>query len=160
MTRRSHTLGLSARGGMLALLLAWSLVASGCAKNGSADESSASSSGSSTAADATATAPTNDLMAKLPIYPGATHAASSRPDPGAAKITADVYETHDSFDKVDKWYQSRLPAHSETSHEQTQTEDLAVFTLSAGRDQQSVSILKTVGVGVTNITLTTTKIVK
>ena|ERR1022692_3637541 len=160
MNRRSQTLCFRARAGMLVLLIAWSLVTVGCAKNDSANESTPNSNGSPMAADAAATAPTNDLMAKLPIYPGATHAASTRPDPGVAQISSDLYETHDSFDKVYKWYQSRLPAHSETSQEHSQNEDLALFTLTAGKDHQSVSILKTGGVEVTNITLTTTKIIK
>jgi hypothetical protein len=160
MIRRSHALGNSARCGMLALLVALSLITASCAKNGSGDESTATSDSSPMAATATPAVATNDLMAKLPIYPGAAHAAAQRPAGGPKQVTSDVYTTRDSFDKVYAWYQSALPAHSESSHETSQNEDLAVFTMSDGSTQQSVSILKTNGVEVTNITLTLIKISK
>ena len=146
------------RCGMLVLLIAWSGASMGCAKSGSGDESTASSDASPLS---TPTVATNDLMAKLPIYPGASHAASQRPDSGAAKqVTSDVYTTHDSFDKVYTWYKSALPANSETTHQTSTNEDLALFTMSAGRTHQGVSILRTNGVAVTNITLTLIKIVR
>ena len=157
MVRGSSTDYVGARGGMLVLLIAWSLISSGCAKNSSGNESGAASSASPVAQGAAATAATNDLMAKLPVYPGASHAASQRPTGGRNQVTADVYTTRDSFDKVRTWYQAALPAGSETSHEESQNEDLAVFTLSGGRTQQGVSILKTTGVEVTNITVTVIK---
>jgi len=160
MNRRSQTHSLGARSGMLVLLIAGTLVTVGCAKNGSGNESSATSSASPMAAGAAATAATNDLMAKLPVYPGAALVASQRPTGGGDQLTSDAYTTRDSFDKVYKWYQSALPAHSETSHNVSQNEDLAVFTLSGGKTHQSVTILKTSGVEVTNIALETIKIVK
>ena len=68
-----------------------------------------------------------------------------------------IYTTPDSFDKVYKWYQAALPAKSETAHDISQSQESAVFTMSGGTTQQSVSILKTGGVEVINITLTVTK---
>lgn len=157
MSRRSQTDYSSARSGILVLLVVWSLVASGCAKSDSGNQSGAISSAAPTAAGAGAAVATNDLMAKLPVYPGAKLAAAQRPTVAGKHVVSDVYTTPDSFDKVYKWYQSALPAKSETSHEESQTEDSAVFSLSGGTTQQSVSILKTGGVEVTNITLTVTK---
>ncbi len=71
-------------------------------------------------------------------------------------VVLQVYTTRDSFDKVYTWYQGALPAHSETSHNTSQSQESAVFTLSGGTKQQSVSILKTGGVEVVNISLSTT----
>jgi hypothetical protein len=160
MYRRSQAGRSSVHGGMIVLCIALSLVSVGCAKNGSGDGSTASSDASPMVA-ATSTVATNDLMAKLPVYPGSAHAASQKPEAGAARlVTSDLYTTRDSFDKVYRWYRSALPAHSETSRQTSQFENLAVFTMSAGRTHQGVSILKTNGVAVTNITITQTIIVR
>ncbi len=138
---------------MLVLVIAW-LVASGCAKNNSGNQSSQGPSPASTAAAAAAT---NDLMATLPVYPGAAVATQPQTNVISGKhVVSQVYTTSDSFDKVHTWYQGALPAHSETSHETSTNEESAVFTLSGGTTQQTVSLLKTGGVEVVNITLTTT----
>jgi len=95
-------------------------------------------------------------MAKLPVYPGAALAASNTGTISGKHVVLQVYTTRDPFDKVYAWYQGALPAHSETSHDTSQSQESALFTLSGGTKQQSVSILKTGGVEVVNITLTTT----
>jgi hypothetical protein len=142
------------RGGMLVLLIASSLVALGCAKSDSGKQSNAVTSATPIAAEAGAT---NNLMTKLPVYTGATSAGAAQTGTISGKhVVAQVYTTPDSFEKVYKWYQAALPAHSETSHDTSQSQESAVFTLSGGTKQQSVSILKTGGVEVTNITLTVT----
>jgi hypothetical protein len=136
------------------MLVAWSLVASGCAKNDSGKQSSPVS---SAAATASAEVATNDLIPKLPVYPGATAATQPQTDVVSGKhVVSQVYTTRDSFDKVYAWYQSALPAHSETSHDTSQMQEAAAFTLSGGTTQQTVSLLKTGGVEVVNITLTVT----
>jgi len=153
MSRRSQTDYFGAHGGLLVLLIAGSLVALGCAKSESGNQSRAVP---SAAPMATGAAATNDLMAKLPVYPGAASAAAQTATVSGKHVVSQVYTTGDSFDQVYKWYQGALPAHSETSHETSQSQESAVFTLSGGTTQQSVSILKTGGVEVTNITLTVT----
>ncbi len=154
MSRRSPTGHFAVRGGMLVLLIAWSLVALGCAKSDSGKQSSAVPSATPMTAGAAAT---NNLMTKLPVYPGATPATAAQTGTIAGKhVVMQVYTTPDTFEKVYKWYQSALPAHSETSHDTSQSQESAVFTLSGGTKQQSVSILKTGGVEVVNITLTVT----
>jgi len=60
------------------------------------------------------------------------------------------------FDKAYAWYKAALPANSQTAHDTSQSQESAIFTLSGGATQQSVSILKTGGVEVTNIALTVT----
>ena len=63
-----------------------------------------------------------------------------------------VLSTSDSFDKVYKWYQSKLPAGSEKSHATTSMGETAVFTTGElGKDQQSVTL--SVAGGKTMITL-------
>jgi len=154
MTRRFPARILDARIGALALLIAWSLVASGCSKSSSGNQSSQ---GPSPAATASAAVATNDLMAKLPVYPGRTVATQPQTVVISGKhVVSQVYTTPDSFDKVHTWYQGALPSNSETSHQTSPNEESAVFTLSGGTTQQTVSILKTGGVEVVNITLTTT----
>jgi hypothetical protein len=96
-------------------------------------------------------------MAKLPVYPGAASSALEQGIISGKKVESQVYTTSDSFDKVYKWYQAAMPAQSETSHEASQSQESAVFTVSSGTTQQSVSLLKTAGVEVINITLTVTK---
>jgi hypothetical protein len=153
MSRRSSASHVGAHANVLVFLLAWSLVASGCSKGGSANQSSATSSAAPTAA---ATVATNDLMAKLPVYPGASKATDSTGTVAGKRVVQQVWTTPDPFDKVYAWYQTALPANSQTAHDTTQMQESAVFTLSGGTTQQTVSILKTSGVEVTNITLTVT----
>ncbi|HME81414.1 MAG TPA: hypothetical protein VKF82_05010 [Candidatus Eremiobacteraceae bacterium] len=139
---------------MLVTLIAWSLLASGCTKSDSGKQSSAVPSATPGTA---ATVATNDLMPKLPVYPGATAATAPQTATVAGKqVVSQVYTTSDPFDKVYKWYQGALPAHSETSHDTSESQESAVFTLSGGAKQQTVSLLKTGGVEVVNITLTAT----
>jgi hypothetical protein len=153
MSRRSPADYFGARGRVLVLLIAWSLLALGCAKSDSGKHASAIPSGAPTAAGAVAT---DNLMTKLPVYPGAVLAASPTATVPGKRVVSQVYTTPDPFDKVYKWYQAALPANSQTSHETSQSQESAEFTLSGGTTQQSVSILKTGGVEVTNITLTVT----
>jgi len=142
------------RSAMLVTLIAWSLLASGCTKSDSGKQSSAVPSATPGTA---ATVATNDLMPKLPVYPGATAATAPQTATVAGKqVVSQVYTTSDPFDKVYKWYQGALPAHSETSHDTSESQESAVFTLSGGAKQQTVSLLKTGGVEVVNITLTAT----
>lgn len=138
---------------MLALVMVWSLAAVGCAKSDAGKQSSALS---TTAPTAVSSSATGHLLAKLPVYPGAKLAAAQTPTVAGEHVVSNVYTTSDSFSKVYKWYQAALPAQSETSHEEAQTEESAEFTLSGGTKKQTVSILKTGGVEVTNITLTVT----
>ena len=105
---------------------------------------------------AAVTPATNDLMVKLPVYPGAALATSQTGTIAGKHVVAQAYTTRDPFDKVYKWYQAAMPAHSETSHDTSQSQESAVFTLTGGTKQQSVSILKTGGVEVVNISLTVT----
>jgi hypothetical protein len=135
------------------LIVVSTLIAIGCAKSDSGNQSNANPSAAPTVAAAVAT---NDLMAKLPVYPGATTAVSQNTVVSGKRVQTHVYTTLDSFDKVYKWYQAALPAKSETAHESSQSQDTAEFLLSGGTKQQSVSIVKTGGVEVTNITLTVT----
>lgn len=153
MSRRSPMDYFGARGCMLVLLVAWSVVAFGCAKGDSAKHSSLAASATPVAAGAGAT---NNLMTKLPVYPGAALATSNTGTISGKHAELQVYTTRDPFDKVYKWYQAALPATSQTAHDTSQSQESAVFTLSGGTKQQSVSILKTEGVEVTNITLTVT----
>lgn len=140
---------------VVVLLIAWSLAVVGCAKSNSANQSSAAPSAAPTAAGAVAV---NDLMVKLPVYPGAVPVNTTAETATIAgkQVVSQVYTTHDSFDKVYAWYQTALPAHSETAHETSQTQQSALFTLSGGAKQQTVSIVSTSGVEVVNITLTVT----
>jgi hypothetical protein len=153
MSRRSSAGYRGTRGAVLVLLVAWSLAAPGCSKGDSGRQSSA---GPSAAPSATAAVATNDLMAKLPVYPGAAQAATQTATVSGKNVVSTVYTTRDPFDKVYAWYQAALPANSQTAHETSQSQESADFTLSGGTTQQSVSILKTGGVEVTNITLTVT----
>jgi hypothetical protein len=153
MSRRSSTHRSSPCRGILVLLMAWSLFALGCAKSNSGQQASAASSSAPMPVAASAT---SDLMVKLPVYPGAVLAASQTPTIAGKHVVSKVYTTRDSFDQVYKWYRAALPAQSETSHQEAQMESSAVFALSGGSTQQSVSIVKTGGVEVTNITLTVT----
>jgi hypothetical protein len=137
---------------MLVLFVACSLVASGCAKSGSGNQSSASPSAATTVAAAT----TDNLMAKLPVYPGAALAMSNTGTIAGKHVVLQVYTTRDPFDKVYAWYQTAMPAHSQTAHDTAAMQESAVFTLSGGTKQQTVSILKTGGVEVVNISLATT----
>ena len=153
MSRRFPTDTFGVRASVLVLLIAWSLVTFGCAKNQKQSSESPSAAPAATVAAAPAT---DDLMAKLPVYPGAALAASNTGTISGKHVVLQVYTTRDPFDKVYAWYQGALPAHSETSHDTSQSQESALFTLSGGTKQQSVSILKTGGVEVVNITLTTT----
>jgi len=153
MSRRFPTDYLSAQRGVPVLLIAWSLLALGCAKSTSETQSNTIA---STPPMASAAIAMNDLMPKLPVYPGATLAAAPTATVSGKHVASQVYTTRDPFDKVYKWYQAALPANSETAHETSQGQESADFTLSGGTKQQSVSILKTQGVEVTNITLTVT----
>lgn len=137
----------------LVLLIACSLIAFGCAKSDSGKQSATAPSATPMAA---ATPAANDLMAKLPVYPGSALAASQAGTIAGKHVMVQQYTTRDPFDKVYKWYQAAMPAHSETSHDTSQSQESAVFTLTGGAKQQSVSVLKTGGVEVTNITLTLT----
>jgi hypothetical protein len=148
MNRRSSADYIT-RAGALVLLIAWSLLASGCTKSDSGKQSGA-------APTATAAVATNDLMAKLPVYPSAAQAATQTATVSGKNVVSTVYTTRDPFDKVYAWYQNALPANSQTAHDTTQSQESADFTLSGGTTQQTVSILKTSGVEVTNITLTVT----
>ena len=151
ISRRSSAGYRGARGAVLVLLVASSLAAWGCTKGDSGKRSGA---GPSAAPTATVAVATNDLVAKLPVYSGAALATTSTGTISGKHVALQVYTTKDPFDQVYKWYQNALPAHSETSHDTSQSQESAVFTLSGGTTQQSVSILKTEGVEVVNITLT------
>jgi hypothetical protein len=153
MNRRSFTGHGGGYARVLVFVLACSLAAAGCSKGGSANQSSATSSAAPTAA---ASIGTNDLMAKLPVYPGASKATDSTGTISGKHVVQQVWTTRDPFDKVYPWYQTALPANSQTAHETTQSQESADFRLSGGTTQQTVSILKTSGVEVTNITLTVT----
>jgi hypothetical protein len=146
---------LGARGGAAILLIAVSLVSAGCAKNDTASQTNTSSAATPMTAATTATGATV-LMTKLPVYPGATLAAASTPTVNGKHVVSDVYMTKDPFDKVYAWYENALPAHAETGHEKDQGQESADFMMAAGTTQQIVSILKSEGVEVTNITLTVT----
>ena len=135
------------------LLIAVTAVVMGCSKTDSASQTSRNS----TAAPPAAAVATNDLMAKLPVYPGAASAVAENTTVSGKHVQQQIYTTPDSFDKVYKWYQAALPAKFETAHDISQSQESAVFTMSGGTTQQSVSILKTSGVEVINITLTVTK---
>jgi hypothetical protein len=153
MSRRSSVGHFGAYASVLVFLIAWSVVASGCSKGESGKQSSAVPSASPTATVAVAT---NDLMAKLPVYPGAAQAATQTTTVSGKNVVSTVYTTRDPFDKVYAFYQAALPANSQTAHDTSQSQESADFALSGGTTQQSVSILKTGGVEVTNITLTVT----
>jgi hypothetical protein len=146
---------IAARGSVAILMVACSLMGAGCAKSDTASQTSSTSTASSMAAATTATGATV-LMTKLPVYPGATLAAASTPTVNGKHVVSDVYTTKDSFDKVYAWYENALPGHAETGHEKDQGQESADFMMTAGTTQQSVSILKSGGVEVTNITLTVT----
>jgi hypothetical protein len=136
------------------LLFALTAVLTGCSKSDSGGQTNANPTAAQTVGVAVAT---NDLMAKLPVYPGAASAAIENTTVSGKHVQAHTYTTPDSFDKVYKWYQAALPAKSETSHDSSQNQSTAEFTMSGGTTQQNVSILRTGGVEVTNITLTVTK---
>ena len=157
MNRQSPSDQFGAHGRMLVLLIACTLVGTGCAKNDSANQSSAIPSSAPTTAGSSGTGATGELMTKLPVYPGASSTAPITAIVSGKHVVSQAYTTADSFDKVYKWYQAALPAHSETSHEASTSEDSALFTLSGGTTTQRVWILKTGGVEVTNINLTVTK---
>jgi hypothetical protein len=72
----------------------------------------------------------------------------SNANPSAAPTVAAAIATNDLMPK--------LPAKSETAHDSSQSQETAEFLLSGGTRQQSVSIVKSGGVEVTNITLTVT----
>jgi hypothetical protein len=142
-----------ARNGLLALLIAATLAATGCAKSDTGSQSNAAPTAAATIAAAVAT---NDLMAKLPVYPGAASAASQELTVSGKHVQEHVYTTRDSFDKVYAWYQTALPPKSEISHDAAQSQESADFSMSGSAKQQTVSIVRTGGVEVTNITLTVT----
>jgi hypothetical protein len=155
MNRSLRAVNFGAQGRAVILLIALSLVSAGCAKNDTANQTSTTSTGAPMSAATTATGSTV-LMTKLPVYPGATLAAAETPTVNGKHVVSDVYITKDPFDKVYAWYQNALPAHAETGHEKDQSQESADFMMAAGTTQQSVSILKTGGVEVTNITLAVT----
>jgi hypothetical protein len=135
------------------LLIAYTAVVMGCSKNDSANQSSANPSATPTVAAGVAT---NDLMAKLPVYPGATLAVSQNTTVSGKHFQTHAYTTPDPFDKVYKRYQAALPANSKTSHESSSSQDAAVFVLTSGTTQQTVTVVRTGGVEVTNINLLVT----
>jgi hypothetical protein len=154
MSRRFSTDALGLRGGgVIVLLMSLSLVAFGCAKSDSAKQSSTAASAAPTVAAAGTTA---TVMPKLPVYPGASLATSNTGTISGKTATVQVYTTRDPFDKVYKWYQAAMPATAQVAHDTSQSQESAVFTLSGVSKQQSVSILKTGGVEVVNITLADT----
>jgi hypothetical protein len=153
VSRRFPTDNFGVHASVLVLLIAWSLVTFGCAKNQKQSSESPSAAPAATVAAAPAT---DNLVAKLPVYPGAVLATSNTGTISGKHVALHLYTTRDPFDKVYTWYQAVLPAHSEASHNMSQSQESAVFTMSSGTKQQSVSILKTGGVEVVNITFTTT----
>jgi hypothetical protein len=155
MSKQSPFGYLGARRGVALALIGWAMISAGCAKNDTASQTSTSSAAASPAMATAATGATV-LMTKLPVYPGATLAAGETPTVNGKHVASDVYMTKDPFDKVYAWYQNALPAHAGTGHEKDQSQESADFMMTAGTTQQSVSIVKTEGVEVTNITLTVT----
>ncbi|MBV9276919.1 MAG: hypothetical protein JOZ97_01640 [Candidatus Eremiobacteraeota bacterium] len=133
----------------LCLVVAFGLVMAGCSgKNNNAQQTTTTA--TEAPAAAASTAPTTSkgttatgTMTNLPEYPGAAKMASgaSGMSMGGGTAAGTVMQTSDSFDKVYKWYQSKLPAGSEKSHMTTAVGDTAVFTIGElGKDQQSVTI--------------------
>jgi hypothetical protein len=138
----------------LLLIAITAVVMVGCSKNDSANQSSANPSAVPTVAAAVAT---NVLMAKLPVFPGAALAISRNTTVSGKHLQMHSYTTPDAFDKVYKWYQAAVPADAKKSHETSQGQEAAVFVLTAGTTQQTVTIVRTGGVEVTNITLLVSK---
>ena len=143
----------------LCLVAAFALVVAGCAKNASQQSTTTATEAPAAAASgaAPAAAPKGGTgeatMTQLPEYPGATKMASGASGMSMGGSAAGtVLSTGDSFDKVYKWYQSKLPAGSEKSHATTAMGETAVFTTGElGKDQQSVTL--SVAAGKTMITL-------
>ena len=142
----------------LCLVAAFALVMAGCAKN--ASQQTSNTTATEAPAAAASTAPVNNkgntaagTMTQLPEYPGATKMASGASGMSMGGSAAGtVLSTSDSFDKVYKWYQQKLPAGSEKSHATTAMGQTAVFTAGElGKDQQSVTL--SVAAGKTMITL-------
>ena len=132
----------------LCLVVAFGLVMAGCSnKNNSAQTNTTATEAPAAAAS---TAPVTNkgttasgTMTQLPEYPGATKMASgaSGMSMGGGTAAGTVLTTSDSFDKVYKWYQSKLPAGSEKAHMTTAVGETAAFTIGElGKDQQTVSI--------------------
>ena len=133
----------------LCLVVAFGLAMAGCSgKNNNAQQTNTTAT-EAPAAAAASTAPTTNkgttatgTMTQLPEYPGATKMASGASGMSMGGTAAGtVLSTSDSFDKVYKWYQSKLPAGSEKSHMTTAVGQTAAFTIGElGKDQQSVTI--------------------
>jgi hypothetical protein len=145
---------------VLAAIVAVSLAA--CSK--SSDNSQAGST-ATTAAETSApagnttttaggmTASTEDKTG-LPSYPGATVQAGGSTAGGAmGNASGKVMTTSDSFDKVYKWYQEKMPKGSEKAHMTVAGNEMATFQIgeAGSKNQQVVTI--TAQNGKTQITL-------
>ncbi|MBV9403134.1 MAG: hypothetical protein JO018_05320 [Candidatus Eremiobacteraeota bacterium] len=139
----------------LCLIAVFALVMAGCAKgNNNADQNTNATATEAPAAAASKAPVTgkgttaSGTMTNLPEYPGATKMASGSSGMGSmgGSASGTVLSTADSFDKVYKWYQSKMPAGSEKTHATTSMGQTAVFTVGElGKDQQSVTINSVAG---------------
>jgi hypothetical protein len=143
---------------LLAVIVAAALTA--CSK--SSDNSGSTSSTATTASDNTAatTAPAGGMTAStqdktgLPSYPGATaEAAGSTANGAMGAASGKVMTTSDSFDKVYKWYQEKMPKGSEKAHMTTPGAEMATFVEGTAGSSNQKSVTITVQGGKTMITM-------
>jgi hypothetical protein len=144
---------------VLFLVLATSLVVAGCSKNNSGQSTAPPTSAGAAAAPPNAMLTTTPaasvaLMAKLPLYPGATQqVAGNSGGVGAGSASGQIFRSPDSFSKVYAWYQAKMPAHSEKSHMSMAGVETALFVLGSGNSHQTVTISKTAADPQTLVTL-------
>ncbi len=142
---------------LLAVIVAAALTA--CSK--SSDNSGSTSSTATTSSEYSATtAPAGGMMAStqdktgLPSYPGATaEAAGSTANGAMGAASGKVMTTSDSFDKVYKWYQEKMPKGSEKAHMTTPGAEMATFVEGTAGSSNQKSVTITVQGGKTMITM-------
>ncbi|HEY1867171.1 MAG TPA: hypothetical protein VGG70_02675 [Candidatus Cybelea sp.] len=135
------------------IALAVALAITGCGGGKSSSDTGSDQSGAKTSA--ASSSPASDSAGKavgeIPEYPGADTQASGSGSNMGTDAAGKVMSTSDSFDKVYRWYQQKLPSGSERSHIDSPVQS-AVFTIGEASSGQSSVTLTTQG-GKTMITI-------
>lgn len=131
----------------IALLATVSLAACGGSSSSSSTDASASSAPAAAGVVATTAPGAGSAATGVPVYPGATTMASGSHMAGSmgAAASGTVYQTADSFDKVEAFYKGKLPAGSEKAHTKLPTGDTAVFYVGTPGDMTSVTVSEVAG---------------